>query len=239
MLKFANRRVITLNLLFNIGENGFSWIPWPRNENQKVADVADTPAESEINTQHHELADLLARVTQGDERALAEFYDLTSSRVYSMALYILKDPGMAEEVTLDVFLQIWQRASQFDPTRGKPITWVTVLARSRSIDRLRACQKEKGKYQFLDTVNIQQTAQPTIETIGMSCDQSRTVQNALMALSPEQRQVIVMAYFSGLSQREIAEKIDKPLGTVKTRIRLGMINLRKTLNSSDEGCVLW
>jgi RNA polymerase sigma-70 factor (ECF subfamily) len=156
-----------------------------------------------------------------------------------MALYVLKDPAMAEEVTLDVFLQIWQRASQFDPNRGKPITWVTVLARSRSIDRLRACQKEKGKYHFSDAVNVQQTVQPTMETLSVACDQTRAVQKALTSLSPEQRQVIEMAYFSGFSQREIAEKINKPLGTVKTRIRLGMVNLRKTLSSLDKGCVPW
>jgi len=204
-----------------------------------VADVADTPVDSDSYTQNDELANLLARVTQGDEQALAKLYDLTSSRVYSMALYVLKDPAMAEEVTLDVFLQIWQRAGQFDPTRGKPITWVTVLTRSRSIDRLRTCQKEKGNYQFLETINTQQTDLLAVETTSIACDQTRAVQKAMMALSPEQRQVIEMAYFSGLSQREIAEKIDKPLGTVKTRIRLGMINLRNTLNPPDEGCILW
>lgn len=201
--------------------------------------MADTPVDSDSYTQHVELANLLAQVTQGDEQALAELYDLTSSRVYSMALYVLKDPAMAEEVTLDVFLQIWQRAGQFDPTRGKPMTWITVLTRSRSIDRLRTCQKEKRNYQFLETVNTQQTDPPAMDTTGAPCEQTRAVQKALMALSPEQRQVIEMAYFSGLSQREIAEKIDKPLGTVKTRIRLGMINLRNTLNPPEEGCVLW
>lgn len=81
--------------------------------------------------------------------------------------------------------------------------------------------------------------QPTMETLSVACDQTRAVQKALTSLSPEQRQVIEMAYFSGFSQREIAEKINKPLGTVKTRIRLGMVNLRKTLSSLDKGCVPW
>lgn len=196
------------------------------------------PVNSDLSSMDHELTNLLMRITQGDERALAAFYDLTASRVYGLALYVLKDPVMADEVTLDVYLQIWQRASQFDPNRGKPFAWISVLTRSRSIDRLRASQKEKGKCKFLDEVNEQQTTQSNTETLGKACDQHRIVQKALASLSAEQRQAIEMAYFSGFSQREIAEKIDKPLGTVKTRIRLGMINLRKVLSPLDEGCVL-
>ena len=200
--------------------------------------MPDTPVNSDFNLQDQELTNLLTRIKQGDEQALAEFYDLTSSRVYGLALYVLNDPAIAEEVTLDVYLQIWQRASQFDSNRGKPFAWITVLARSRSIDRLRVCQKEIGKCKFLDEVNEQQTTQINTETLGVVCDQSRIVQKALASLSPEQRQAIEMAYFGGLSQREIADKIDKPLGTVKTRIRLGMINLRKMLGPLDEGCEL-
>lgn len=196
------------------------------------------PINSGYYSQDRELTNLLMQITQGDERALAAFYDLTASRVYGLALYVLKDPAMADEVTLDVYLQIWQRASQFDPNRGKPIAWISVLTRSRSIDRLRVGQKEKANTNSFDEVNEQQTPQLNSETLSMACDQRRVVQKALTSLSPEQRQVIEMAYFSGLSQREIAEKIDKPLGTVKTRIRLGMINLRKVLSPLDEGCVL-
>jgi RNA polymerase sigma-70 factor, ECF subfamily len=203
-----------------------------------VADVPDIPINSDSNSQDRELTNLLMQITQGDEQALATFYDLTASRVYGLALYVLKDPSMADEVTLDVYLQIWQRANQFDPNRGKPMAWITILTRSRSIDRLRVGQKEKANTKSLDEVNDHLTAQENTETLGVANDQIRIVRKALTSLSLEQRQVIEMAYFGGLSQREIAEKIDKPLGTVKTRIRLGMINLRKALGPLDEGCVL-
>lgn len=200
--------------------------------------MPNVPVNSDLSAQDRELTSLLMQITQGDERALAAFYDLTASRVYGLALYVLKDPAMADEVTLDVYLQIWQRASQFDPNRGKPSAWISVLTRSRSIDRLRVGQKEKTNTKSLDEVNDHLATQVNTETLDKACDQSRIVQKALTSLSPEQRQVIEMAYFGGLSQREIANKIDKPLGTVKTRIRLGMINLRKTLSPLDERCVL-
>ena len=196
------------------------------------------PINLDLSSRDRELTNLLSQISQGDERALAVFYDLTASRVYGLALYILKDPAMADEVTLDVYLQIWRRASQFDPNRGKPIAWISVLTRSRSIDRLRVGQKERENTKSLDEVNDHLTAQENTETLGLASDQTRIVQKALASLSLEQRQVIEMAFFGGLSQREIAEKIDKPLGTVKTRIRLGMINLRKILSPLDEGCLL-
>lgn len=196
--------------------------------------MSDTPVNFDLSSHDQKLIKLLIRIKQGDERALAEFYDLTSSRVYSLALYVLNDSAMAEEVTLDVYLQIWQRAGQFDANRGKPLTWVTVLNRSRSIDRLRARHKEKEKNKSLNDVDEYQATLSMNKTFDLPCDQSQVVHKALASLSPEQCQVIKMAYFEGLSQREIAEKINKPLGTVKTRIRLGMINLRKTLNTHNE-----
>lgn len=184
--------------------------------------------------------DLISQVSQGNEQALATLYDQTSTHVYSLALRILNDPTMAEEVTLDVYMQVWLRASQFDASRGKLIVWLTVLTRSRSIDRLRVGRNERGNRDYLDQTQIEKqlTTQESPETLSTINDQYRIVQEALVSLSHEQRQVIEMAYFGGLSQSEIATQIDKPLGTVKTRIRLGMIKLRDVLGSLEKGHVL-
>lgn len=184
--------------------------------------------------------DLISQVSQGNEQALATIYDQTSAHVYSLALRILNDSTMAEEVTLDVYMQVWQRASQFDASRGKLIVWLTVLTRSRSIDRLRVGRNERGNRDYLDQTQVEKqlTTQESPETLSVINDQYRIVQEALVSLSHEQRQVIEMAYFGGLSQSEIATQIDKPLGTVKTRIRLGMIKLRDVLGSLEKGHVL-
>lgn len=197
------------------------------------------PVSFDFNSHDQKLTRLIMRITQGDERALAAFYDLTSLRIYSLALFVLNDPAIAEEVTLDVTLQIWQQANQFDPNRGKPMAWITTLTRSRSLDRLRNCQKKTGYRQFQEEVNVYQPPRtnPT-ETLDATSDQTHVIQKALALLSSEQREAIVMSYFNGLSQREIAAKIDKPLGTIKTRIRLGMINLRKILGPLDERYLL-
>ncbi len=191
--------------------------------------MSDFLVNNDLNTANQDLESLISRVAQGDEQALAALYDQTSSHVYSLALRVLRDSIMAEEVTLDVYMQVWQKASEFNSNRGKPIVWLAVITRSRSIDRLRVGQKERANRMPLDGVSESLTTQVNPETLGVNNDQYRIVQKALAMLSPEQRQVIELAYFEDLSQIEIANRIEKPLGTVKTRIRLGMINLRKLL----------
>lgn len=200
--------------------------------------MSNVPVNFDFNSHDRKLTQLITRIKQGDESAFAAFYELTFLRIYRLALFVLNDPAIAEEVTLDVYLQIWQQANQFDPSRGKPMAWVAILTRSRSLDRLRTCHKTTGCRQFLEEVNLLQTHRTNIEISDASSDQIQVIEKALASLSPEQREAIVMSYFNGLSQREIAIKIDKPLGTVKTRIRLGMINLRKILGPLDERYLL-
>lgn len=184
------------------------------------------------------LDDLLSRIAQGDEQAMSALYDQTSTHVYSLVLRILRDTGLAEEVTLDVYMQVWRKASEFNVTRSKAIVWLAVLARSRAIDRLRVGQNERANRVPLEDVSDTLTTEINPETLHIHTDQNRIVQHALASLSVEQRQVIELAYFEGLSQNEIAAHINKPLGTVKTRIRLGMINLRKLLAQLNMETVL-
>ncbi|HNP26537.1 MAG TPA: sigma-70 family RNA polymerase sigma factor [Nitrosomonas sp.] len=200
--------------------------------------MSDIHINPDFSSQDDELACLLSKIAQGDEQALAIFYDRTSAYVYSLALRILNDSTLAEEITLDVYMQIWGQAGQYDQSRGKPMAWLAVLTRSRSIDRLRVGKNERTNCESLDNMNEQITTQGNPEAFSAHCDQYRIVQEALAALSLEQRQVIEMAYFRGLSQSEIANQTGMPLGTVKTRIRSGMTKLRNLLACSEKGYVL-
>ena len=186
-------------------------------------------------TQDEELAALIRRTADKDEGALGTLYDQTNPKVYGLAFRILGDPMIAEEVTLDVYMQIWRQASHFDHCRGKPIVWLTMLTRSRAIDRLRACQAERGRQESLETIGMEPNPSSDPEASVVQSEQRNLVQKALSSLGAEQREAIEMAYFLGLSQSEIAARLNEPLGTVKTRIRLGMLKLRHALGPFEEG----
>lgn len=192
----------------------------------------------DLGSQDDELVYLLSKIAEGDEQALANFYDRTSAYVYSLSLRVLNNAALAEEITLDVYMQIWRQAGQYDQNRGKPLAWLAILTRSRSIDRLRVGKYERTSYESLDNMNEQITTQGNPEEFSTHCDQYRIVQKALATLSLEQRQVIEMAYFKGLSQCDIANQTGMPLGTVKTRIRSGMTKLRNLLARTEKGYVL-
>ena len=197
--------------------------------------MSELQASIELGIQDRELVGLLARTAQGDEAALGALYDLTSAQVYGLALRVLHDHATAEEVTLDVYMQVWQQASKFDQSRGKPIVWLTMLTRSRAIDRLRSGHSERERQEALEVADETGDAESDPEASTVQSEQRVLVQQALASLTPEQREAIELAYFEGLSQSEIAAKIGQPLGTVKTRIRLGMIRLRNILSSFEEG----
>jgi RNA polymerase sigma-70 factor (ECF subfamily) len=164
----------------------------------------------------------------GNTRALAGLYDESCSLVYGIALRILRNEADAEEVTSDVYLQVWRSASDFDDKRGSVNAWLTMLARSRSIDRLRSRARARRE-EALDTLTDLPSGTETPESASWLGQQRARVRKALESLSPEQREAIEMAYFSGLTQSELAAKLQQPLGTIKTRIRLGMIKLRERL----------
>jgi RNA polymerase sigma-70 factor (ECF subfamily) len=177
---------------------------------------------------------LLERLAGGDQSALATLYDATSRLVYGLALRILGDPADAEEVTLDVYTQAWRQVGRYDASRGDALTWLLTLTRSRAIDRLRSRAGSRKREQALDTAAELATEGPDPESQSAYAERARRVRGALSVLSPEQRQVIELAYFEGLTHVEIAERIAQPLGTAKSRIRLGMAKLRDALRPLDE-----
>lgn len=178
---------------------------------------------------------LIGRMAKGDQTALSALYDETSSLVYGLALRILRDQFAAEEVAIDVYSQAYSQASRYDPGKGAPTTWLLTLARSRAIDRLRAESRRRKQEEPLDTAAAIPSAEADPEMSSSSAELRRAVQIALSALTAEQRQAIEMAYYSGLSHSEIAAKLGQPLGTVKSRMRAGMILLRGHLRPLLEG----
>jgi RNA polymerase sigma-70 factor (ECF subfamily) len=195
------------------------------------------PVETTSRVHEQEWGQLIAQTAQGDQAALATLYDRTSPQVYGLVLKILDNREAAEEVTLDVYTQVWRQAHNYDETRGTPGGWLMTLARTRAIDRYRAGAAERGRIESLDAVEFFASDRETPEQELTGHQRRRYVQQAMALLTAEQRQAIALAYFFGLSQSEIADKLKLPLGTVKTRMRLGMIRLREALAPYEEGLV--
>ena len=172
--------------------------------------------------------DLVARVVTGDENAFLALYDRHASRVYGLTLHILSDPMLAEEVTQDTFLKLWSRARQYLAERGPFLTWLLTIARRAALDRLRLEARRPALSDASDPENTWQKL-PDPETITEET-RWRSLYFAVQALHPDQRQVIELAYYQGLSQSEIAEVLGWPLGTVKTRLRAAMEKLREVWN---------
>jgi RNA polymerase sigma-70 factor, ECF subfamily len=201
---------------------------------QKVA-VASSSAIDRSDNERESRA-LVARLAGGDEHALARLYDNTSRIVYGLALRILGDPSSAEDVTMDVYLQVWRTAGSYDPERGTVLSWLVTLVRSRAIDCLRSRKARRADLEEnVDNVANLSDSRPGPEMASVEIGRSRIVRNAMAQLSPDQREAIELAYFSGLSHTEVAARTDLPLGTVKTRIRLGMLHLRELLEPFAEG----
>jgi RNA polymerase sigma-70 factor (ECF subfamily) len=170
-------------------------------------------------------AELIHAISRGDEDALAILFDRYHSILFSIILRIVISREEAEDVLQEVFLQVWNKASDFDESRGKAFTWLATLARSRAIDRLRSigARERAVDEQRRETTDIISDA----EIDSMYAEKRERVQRALAQLSEEQRRVLLMAYFEGCSQSEIADRLNTPLGTVKTRMRSGMTRLRE------------
>jgi RNA polymerase sigma-70 factor (ECF subfamily) len=190
---------------------------------------------TESVSRHEHLATLIHSLAAGDQQAMNALYDATNRLVYGLTLRILSDPAVAEEVLLDVYMQVWRQASSYDEGRGGPLAWLTTMARSRAIDRLRSGRQRQQREESLELAGDQSSPANIEEEVAAS-EMSRKVRGALELLSPEQREVIELAYYGGMSHSEIAAKLGQPLGTVKTRTRLGMMKLREMLKGVwDEG----
>jgi RNA polymerase sigma-70 factor (ECF subfamily) len=176
--------------------------------------------------------ELLKAIAARDEAALGQLYDRYRLILFGVLMRILNSREEAEDVLQEVFLQVWRRAADFDENRGRPFTWLVTLARSRGIDRLRSLASR-------ERVAIAGANEASDETSDAATDAIRSeqrgvVNSALSQLPEEQRQPLMLAYFDGLTQSEIAMQLGAPLGTVKTRMRSGMMKLRELLSGSSQ-----
>ena len=179
---------------------------------------------------------LIRLITEAREEALAQLYDRYNRLVFSVALAVVGDRSVAEEVTLDVFLHAWRGAKTYDPARAKVSTWLVAIARHHAIDVLRwQGSRVDSKSVLLDDMQLQDDTDPSDpeEQAGLSMER-RHVREALAGLPSDQRQALFLAFFKGYSHQEIADLLEQPLGTVKTRIRLAMQKLRQILINNDE-----
>lgn len=176
--------------------------------------------------------DLMEAVGEGDQSALAKLYDRHSRHVYTVAKRVLGSDADAEAIVSDVFLELWKAAGRFEPSRGSCRTYLVVLARSRSIDRLRASRTYRDHVESAASApgygETRETDSPRAKLL--LAEQRELVGDAVGSLSEQQSQAIELAFFRGLTHQEIADRLDEPLGTVKSRIRTGLMALRTRLS---------
>lgn len=184
---------------------------------------------------------LMAALGRGEIQALEQLYDRYSTLVFSVSLRVLHDPQLAEDVVQEVFLRLWRQPASFDPGRGRFISWLMSVTRNRALDELRRVSRrnrsedqEQDENSPLD--GLATTDRMDDPALGVELSEQRAaVRAAMTRLPPEQRRAIELAYFSGLTQAEISDVTGDPLGTVKTRIRLGMRKLRDALTEFMDG----
>lgn len=174
------------------------------------------------------LAGLLTRCARADEQAFAELYDATARRVHGLVLRVVRDPSQAEEVTQEVYLQVWRTATRFDAQKGSALSWLMTLAHRRAVDRVRAAEASSRQ----DTTYHQRTQAVPHDATAEAAETSleaRRVRAALAELTTVQREALELAYFGGYTHTEVATMLDLPVGTAKTRIRDGLIRLRDAM----------
>lgn len=172
---------------------------------------------------------LILRVAAGDQLAMTSLYDTSSRVLFGLLLRILNEHALAEEVLLDVYLQVWRQAGSYDEVRGSPMAWMVAIARSRAIDRLRSGRQELLRRGSFEGYEENARSETNLEEAAAIAEVQARVRDALETLPAEQKEVIELAYYGGLSHSEIALQLEQPLGTVKTRMRLGMMKLRVQL----------
>jgi RNA polymerase sigma-70 factor, ECF subfamily len=166
---------------------------------------------------------LMQEIQRGNQDALARLYDEASPLVFTVALRILENRADAEEVTLDVFTQLWKNSSKWDSARGSVPSWLVLLARSRSLDRLRWRKSRATPDIVVETAAVVKTP----EELSGDSQRSSRIRSALAVLSIEQREALELAFYAGLTQQEIASRLDEPLGTIKSRIRTALLKLKE------------
>jgi RNA polymerase sigma-70 factor (ECF subfamily) len=174
------------------------------------------------------LNDLLALVAEGDQTAFGQLYDQSSGRVLGLVRRLLKDHAQSEEVTQEIFLEIWQNARRYDPAKGSATTWILTMAHRRAVDRIRSSQSTRDRDNRIGLRDMETEYDSVSESVEITVEHERVGQ-ALKGLTELQRQAVTLAYYGGYSHSEVAEMLKVPIGTVKTRLRDGMIRLRDEL----------
>lgn len=175
---------------------------------------------------------LLKAIAGKDEKAVSQLYDRYRVVLFGLLVRILNNREEAEDVLQELFLQVWHRAGDYDPKRGRPFTWLVTLARSRAIDRLRSVASRER----VATESAREATEEVSDAVAdaVRSEQRGIVTSALSQLPEEQQRALVLAYFDGLTQSEIADRLGAPLGTVKTRMRAGMMKLREVLGGKSQ-----
>ncbi len=176
--------------------------------------------------------DLLSRVARGDEEAFEDLYGLSSSLLYTLALRILRNPDEAADLLQELYRDVWQKAAAYDRRRGTPMAWLVMMTRSRAIDRLRSSSAETRKRpQALEEELLADVRSDTPDPFQITADQEQRelVAMAMADLPAPQQQALELAFYEGLTHTEIAARLSQPVGTIKTRIKLGLDKLRAAL----------
>ena len=184
-------------------------------------------------TPPEDAAFLISRIAQGDREAFSRFYDAFAGTAFGLIRRVLRDPGASEEVLQEVFWQVWRDASLYDPGRGSPQAWLLMRAKSRAIDRLRSVRRRERTFVNPVDESVARATATGPDRPGAMVEDRGLVEGALDRLPAAQRQVIELAFFEGLTQSEIASRLGEPLGTVKTRARLGLERLRRALGGEQ------
>jgi RNA polymerase sigma-70 factor (ECF subfamily) len=172
--------------------------------------------------------DLVAAAARGDQQAFAELYDQTAARVYGMVLRVIRDPAQAAEVTQDIYLEVWRQSARFDSGKGGVLPWLLMIAHRRAVDRVRSAQSSLVRDDKYATLHTERPYDSVSEQVQTNLEAQR-VRRVLDDLTPVQREAVTLAYFGGYTHTEVAELLKVPLGTVKTRIRDGLIRMRDAL----------
>jgi RNA polymerase sigma-70 factor (ECF subfamily) len=206
---------------------------WRRNPNGdrlRTSGVIGAATALDVQTAEPALAtdaDLLHRVALGDQAAFAQFYDQLAPMVHGVVLKVMRDPSQSEEVTQEVFVELWRSATRFDSSRGSVRSWAAMVAHRRAVDRVRSEQASRRR-DDRESLATPTAHDPVVAEVESSIDQYR-VRKAMSSLTAAQREAVELAYFGGYTYREVATLLSVPEGTIKTRIRDGMIKLRDEL----------
>ena len=193
-----------------------------------AGDPALPPVPLTAHRTSEDLSGLLRRAARDDQQAFAELYDAMASRLYGLALRVVRDPSQAEEVAQEAFLEVWRTSSRFDPDRGSATSWMLTICHRKAVDRVRSAEASSRRDTSYQQRNHTVDHDATADAAEASMEAKR-VRNALHSLTDVQREAIELAYFGGYTHTEVAGMLELPVGTAKTRIRDGLIRLRDTM----------